>query len=181
MKIFKSMGVAALVIVSFILFIGAIIWCYISWDRYRKTTEAIRYQKEVCDTIQKAEGNFPMMISGFSKKELSKIHFYLQQGKLLVSDTVINFAAKDDGETQTLKFPFKKFNAADKLIVNIGNRYYVLSGYRYQARYNYGMFGPVDPCFCESKGFEKINGEPAGSGWLIKKYGLVDYQLPPWQ
>ncbi|MFC4211855.1 hypothetical protein ACFOWA_11715 [Pedobacter lithocola] len=180
MKILKSIGVAALGIAGAILLFFAIIWAFMALGRYTKTQEGIRYQKEVCDTIKTGKGNFPIVVNGFNKKELSKIHFYLQQGKLLIRDTTINYTAKDNGETQTLTLPFKQFDVTDRLIINVGKRYYVFSDYRYQAIYNYGMFGPVGPCFCGSNGFEKLNGAPAGSGWLIKKYGLLNYQLPQW-
>ena len=144
-----------------------------------KKKEAIRYQKEVCDTITTVDGNFPLWLSGFSKKDLTKIHFYLQHDKLLMKDTVISIVPKDNSESQTLNLPFEKFNISDKLIVYVGKRYYELSGFSYTAGYNYGMFGPVGPCDCKGGSYEKINGEPAGSGSLVKKYGLIDYPLPP--
>lgn len=178
-KIFKIIGIFIAVIVGVILLLFAFVWGSFEWNRYSKKKEAIRMQKEVCDTIKIVEGNFPIWLDGFSKKEMKEIHFYLQQGKLLTKDTVVSLLPKDINESQSLNLPFEKFNINDKLIVYVGKRYYVLSGFSYTARYNYGMFGPVGSCECRSGGYEKINGEPAGSGTLIKKYGLLDYQLPP--
>lgn len=65
----------------------------------------------------------------------------------------------------------------DQVIVKVSNRYFLLTGLSYRAKYNYGMFGPVGDCGCALDGFEKINGAGAGSGWLIKKYGLLNYPL----
>jgi len=179
-KIFKIIGLFIAVILGVILLFFAFIWGSFEWNRYSKKKEAIRYQKEVCDTIKTVGGNFPIWLQGFSKKELKEIHFYLQQGKLLTRDTVIGSVPNEAKiQSQTINLPFDKFNIDEKIIVYIGKRYYVLSGFSYTAGYNYGMFGPVGPCECRCGGYEKINGQEAGSGILIKKYGLVDYQLPP--
>lgn len=178
-KIFKIIGILVAVIIGLILLFFAFIWGSIEWNRYSKKKEAIRMQKEVCDTIKTVEGNFPIWLDGFSKKEMKEIHFYLQQGKLLTKDTVIGIVPNEDSESQKLNLPFEKFNINDKIIVNVGKRYYELSGYSYTAGYNYGMFGPVGSCECRGSSYEKINGESAGSGTLVKKYGLIKYQLPP--
>jgi len=178
-KIFKIIGILVAVIIGLILLFFAFIWGSIEWNRYSKKKEAIRMQKEVCDTITTVDGNFPLWLSGFSKRDLKEIHFYLQQGKLLTKDTVIGIVPNDDSESQTLNLPFEKFNINDKLIVYIGKRYYELSEFSYTAGYNYGMFGPVGSCECRGSSYEKINGESAGAGTLVKKYGLINYQLPP--
>lgn len=180
-KIFKFIGIFIAVIIVVILLFFAFVWGSIEWNRYSKKKEATRMQKEVCDTIKTVDGGFPIWLDGFSKKEMKEIHFYLQQGKLLTKDTVISLIPKDDSESQSLNLPFEKFGINDKLIVHIGKRYYELAGFSYTAGYNYGMFGPVGSCECRGSGYEKINGENAGAGTLIKKYGLLKYQLPPKQ
>lgn len=178
-KTLKIIGCVGAVLIALILFFVALFWGSIEWNKYSKRKDAARYQKAVCDTIKTVEGNFELTLDGFTKKELSNIHFYLQQDKLLIRDTLISFVPKDDDETQKINLPFDKFNIDDKLIVSVGKRYFVLSNYSYTARYNYGMFGPVGNCECRSNGFETLNGEQVGSGYLIKKYGWLDYQLPP--
>lgn len=178
MKVLKILGIATLLIIAILLLLIVFGWGSVALNSYSKKKEAIRYQKEVCDTIKTVQGNFPLKFDGFTKKELRKIHFYLQQDKLLIRDTVISFVPKNDDETQTINLPFNSFNIDNRLIVEAGKRYFVLSDYSYTAGYNYGMFGPVGSCECKSNGFKTLNGEPAGSGWLIKKYGLLNYQLP---
>ncbi|RZL25219.1 MAG: hypothetical protein EOO96_23155 [Pedobacter sp.] len=178
-KIFKIIGIFIAVIVGVILLLIAFFWGSIEWNRYSKKKEAIRMQKEVCDTITTVNGKFSIYLGGFSKKELKEIRFYLQQDKLLIKDTVVSAELNNKVELQTVIFPFEYFNINDKLIVYVGKRYYVLSGFSYTAGYNYGMFGPVGSCECRGGGYEKINGQDAGSGTLTKEYGLLDYQLPP--
>ena len=173
-KILKIIGIFIAVVIGLILLFVAFFWGSVKWNNYSKKQEAIRYQKEVCDTIKVVEGNFPITLNGFSNKELQKIHFYLQRDKLLVRDTVISIVFKDNDETQQVNLPFDKFNINDKLIVYVGKRYYELSGYSYIAGYNYGMFGPVGSCECRASGFKTINGKSTGFGYLIKKYGLLD-------
>ncbi|RZL25269.1 MAG: hypothetical protein EOO96_23045 [Pedobacter sp.] len=75
--------------------------------------------------------------------------------------------------------PFKVWDVRDWIIVVIKDRTYILAGFSYTAYYNYGMFGPVDSCHCGGSSYQNVNGRPAGSGWLFKKYGLLNYQLPP--
>lgn len=178
-KIFKIIGIFIAVIVGVILLLVAFVWGSFEWNRYSKKKEAIRMQKEVCDTIKTVDGKFSIYLGGFSKKELKEIRFYLQQDKLLTKDTVVSAEPNNQVELQTVIFPFEHFNINDKLIVYVGKRYYVLSGFSYTAGYNYGMFGPVGSCECRGGGYEKINGQDAGSGTLTKEYGLLDYQLPP--
>lgn len=178
-KIFKIIGIFIAVIVGVILLLIAFVWSSFEWNRYSKKKEAIRMQKEVCDTITTVDGKLPIWFDGFSKKELKRIHFYLQQGKSLARDTVVSIDPDNRDDLQTVIMPFENFNVKDKLIIYVGKRYYILSGFSYTAGYNYGMFGPVGSCECRGGGYEKINGEEAGSGTLIKKYGLVNYQLPP--
>ncbi|RZK13945.1 MAG: hypothetical protein EOO86_19445 [Pedobacter sp.] len=178
-KIFKIIAIFIAIIIGVILLLIAFVWGSFEWNRYSKKKEAIRMQKEVCDTITNVEGKFSIYLGGFAKKELKEIHFYLQQNKLLAKDTVVSAEPNDRVELQTVIMPFENFNVNDKLIVYIGKRYYVLWGFSYTAGYNYGMFGPVGPCECRGGSYEKINGKDAGSGTLIKKYGLIDYQLPP--
>jgi len=180
-KIFKIIGIFIAVIIALILLLVAFVWGSVEWNSYSKKKEAIRMQKEVCDTIKTVDGNFPIWLDGFDKKELKEIHFYLQQGKLLTKDAVVGSVLdKANTESQIVNLPFDKFNIDDKIIVFISKRYYVLSEFSYTAGYNYGMFGPVGPCECRGGGYEKINGKKDfGSGTLIKKYGLINYQLPP--
>jgi len=87
----------------------------------------------------------------------------------LTKDTIIIFVPNDDNETQTVNLPFDRLNTDDKLIVHLGKRYYLLAGFSYTARYNYGMFGPVGNRECKTSGFEHINGKPSLWGLLIKK------------
>lgn len=178
-RIFKVIGIVIAVIIGVILLFFAFFWGSIEWNRYSKKKEAIRHQKEVCDTITTVEGKFEIKVNGFTKKELKEIKFYLKRDKLMIRDTTINFVPPDDFETQTLIMPFDKLNINDWIIVVIAGRTYLLSDFNYTAGYNYGMFGPVGPCHCGTSGYEKVNGKPGGSGWLLKKYGLLDYQLPP--
>lgn len=178
-KIFKIIGIFIAVIIALVLLLVAFVWGSFEWNKYSKGKEAIRMQKEVCDTIKTVDGKFSIYLGGFDKKEIKDIKFYLQQGKLLTKDTVVSAEIDERVELQTVILPFDKFNIDDKIIVYIGKRYYILSGFSYTAGYNYGMFGPVGPCECRGGGYEKINEAEAGSGTLIKKYGLVDYQLPP--
>jgi len=177
-KIFKIIGILITVFIALILLFFGFIWGSIAWNRYSKKKEAIRYQKAVCDTIKTVQGNFEIMVNGFTNKEVKKINFYLQRNKRIVKDTTINFVGKDDRETQTLIMPFKEFNINDRIILVIKNRTYLLSGFSYMAVYNYGMFGPVGPCHCATSGYQNVNGKPGGSGLLLKNEGLVNYKLP---
>ncbi|WP_113654352.1 hypothetical protein [Pedobacter namyangjuensis] len=178
-KIFKVIAIFIAIIIGVILLLVAFVWGSVEWNQYSSKKEAIRMQKEVCDTITTVDGKLPIYLGGFSKKELKEIRFYLQQNKLLAKDTVVSAELNSQVELQTVILPFEHFNINDKLIVYVGKRYYVLSGFSYTAGYNYGMFGPVGSCECRGGGYEKINGQDAGSGTLIKKYGLINYQLPP--
>jgi len=178
-KIFKVIGILTLVVIGIILLLLAFVWGSIEWNRYAKKKEAIRYQKEVCDTMKTVDRKFEFTIDGFNKKEIKQVHFYLQQDKLIIKDSIVKVDIKPENDYQTVLLPFEKFRTTDRIIVNVGNRYFVLSGLNYRAQYKYGMLGPVGSCECEMAGFETLNGEPAGSGWLIKKYGLLNYQLPP--
>jgi len=178
-KIFKVIGICIAAIIGLILLFFAVIYCSIEWTRHSKKKEAIRYQKEVCDTMKSVQGNFPIKVNGFTKKELKKINFYLKRDNQIIRDTTVNFEPKDNYEIQEINMPFEEFNIKDIIIVVIKNRTYLLSGYTYNAFFNYGMFGPVGPCNCGTGGYENINGKPSGSGWLLKKEGLKNYQLPP--
>ncbi|RZL51238.1 MAG: hypothetical protein EOP00_00025 [Pedobacter sp.] len=178
-KIFKFILILIVVVVGLGLLLVAFVWGSMKWNRYSKEKEAIRYQKEVCDTIKTVDGKFEITFLDFSKKELNKIHFYLQKDKLLVKDTVVKVDYKNNPNSHTVPFPFKKFNIHDRIIVEIGKRYFVLSGINYVVYYNYGMFGPVGPCECGRSNFQIINGKPTGSGYVIKEFGLLNYQLPP--
>ena len=177
-KVYKIIGLVILVPVALGLLFFAFFLGSIEWSKYSKKRDAIIYQKEVCDTIKTIDGQFEMKFNSFSKKDLSKIHFYVKTNNLITRDTIVNFKPVDNAETQTILTPFKQLGINDELIVYVGERYYVLSGYRYTAYYNYGMFGPVGSCQCGGSGFQTINGDSAGSGWLIKKFGLVNYQMP---
>ncbi|WAC42577.1 hypothetical protein [Pedobacter sp. SL55] len=179
MKVLKILGIATLVFMAIIVLIIALIWGSIEWNRYSKKKEAIRYQKEVCDTIRTVVGNFELKVDGFMPKELKTIKFYLKRDQLIIRDTTINFTAENDLETQMLTIPFKIWDVKDWIIVVIKDRTYLLSGFSYIAYYNYGMFGPVGPCQCGGSSYQNVNGKPAGSGWLLKKEGLLNYQLPP--
>ncbi|TCD12103.1 hypothetical protein EZ449_03540 [Pedobacter frigidisoli] len=179
-KIFKVFVILIFVVIGIGLLLVAFVWGSMKWNRHSKEKEAIRYQKEVCDTIKTVDGKFEIKFLDFSKKELNKIHFYLQQDKLLVKDTVVKVDFKNNTYSNSVIFPFKNFNINDRIIVEIGKRYFILSGIKYKAYYNYGMFGPVGNRDCKNEGFETINGEPAGFGTLVKEFGLLNYQLPPW-
>lgn len=178
-KIFKVIGIGIALIIALILLFFAFIWGSIEWNRYSKKKEAIRMQKEVCDTIKTVQGNFEIKINGFTPKELKKISFYLKRDKLIIRDTTINFKAENDRETQTIIMPFEVLDIKDWIIVVIKDRTYLLSGFSYIAYYNYGMFGPVGACQCGGSSYQNVNGKPGGSGWLLKKEGLLNYQLPP--
>ncbi|RZL39907.1 MAG: hypothetical protein EOO93_31585 [Pedobacter sp.] len=178
-KIFKVIAIFIAVIIALILLLIAFVWGSVEWNHYSTKKEAIRMQKEVCDTIKTVDGKLTIYLDGFNKKELQKIHFYLQQDKVLTRDTVVSAEPNNNKDLQTIIMPFENFNVNDKIIVYVGKRFYVLSGFSYTAGYNYGMFGPVGSCECRGGGYEKINEKESGSGTLIKKYGLLDYQLPP--
>lgn len=178
-KILKIVGIGIAVVIGMILLLVAFFWGSVEWNRYSKKKEAARMQKEVCDTITTVQGNFEIKVNSFTANELKRINFYLQRNKHIIRDTTINFIPEDNYETQTILMPFKELNINDVIIVVIKNRTYLLSGYSYIAIYNYGMFGPVGNCECGASGYENINGKPAGSGWLLKSQGLLDYQLPP--
>jgi len=179
-KAFRFTGILICVIIGVCLLFFAFIWGSVKWSSYARKKEAIRYQKEVCDTIKTVDGKFEMTLSGFNKKELNKVHFYLQQDKFLIKDTILTVSFNSNTNSQNVILPFDKFNIHDRVIVEVADRYFVLSGISYVVYYNYGMFGPVGPCNCGRSNFEIINGKPAGSGYLIKDYGMLKYQLPPW-
>lgn len=178
-KVFKIIAILVAVLIALVLLFFGFIWGSIEWNRYSKKKEAIRMQKEVCDTIRNVQGNFKINVNGFTPKELKKIKFYLKRDKLIIRDTTINFTAENDGETQTVIMPFEALDIQDWIIVVIKDRTYLLSGFSYTAGYNYGMFGPVGPCECGGSSYQNVNGKPGGSGWLLKKEGLLNYQLPP--
>lgn len=178
-KAFKIIGILIAVCIALVLLFFGFIWGSIEWNRYSKKKEADRMQKEVCDTIKTVRGNFEINVNGFTPKELKKIKFYLKRDQSIIRDTTINFTAENDRETQTLIMPFEVLDIKDWIIVVIRDRTYLLSGFSYTAGYNYGMFGPVGPCGCGGSSYQNVNGEPGGSGWLLKKEGLLNYQLPP--
>ncbi|RYD79332.1 MAG: hypothetical protein EOP55_05010 [Sphingobacteriales bacterium] len=150
------------------------------WNRYSAEKEAIRYQKEVCDTIKTVLEPMQISLSGFKANELKEIRFYLQKGKLLTKDTVIKLNINPEYTAQDINLPFKTISVDDKIIVKAGNRYFTLAGIGYYAYYNYGMFGPVGGCHCGLSKFETINGKANYSGLLVKEQGMLNYQLPPW-
>ena len=85
-KIFKVIAIFIAVIIGVILLLVAFVWGSVEWNQYSSKKEAIRMQKEVCDTITTVDGKFSIYLGGFSKKELKEIRFYLQQGKLLAKN-----------------------------------------------------------------------------------------------
>lgn len=174
-KIFKIIGIAIISIIGIIVLLFVLFWGSVEFGNYTKRKEGIRYQKEVCDTIKTVQGNFPVEFRGFDEKELEQIHLYLEQDRRITRDTVV----KADIQSQSVLMPFDEFKTVDWIIVSVGNRYFTLSGFSYKGLYRYGMFGPTGSCECVPTGFEHINGKPKGYGYLIKKYGLLDYQLPP--
>lgn len=178
-KIFKVIAIFIAVIIGVILLLVAFVWGSVEWNQYSKKKEAIRMQKEVCDTIKTVEGNFGIEVNGFTKKELKEIRFYVKRDKFIIRDTTITFIPPDDSETQTIFMPFKEFKINDWIIMVIKNRTFLFSGFSYTAGYNYGMFGPVGKCECRPNGYGNVNGVPGGSGWLLKKEGILNYQLPP--
>ena len=177
-RIYKIIALVVLVPVAIVVLFFAFIWGSMEWTKYSSKREAIIHQKEVCDTIKTIDAHFEFKFDSFSKKDLSEIHFYIIKNRLIDRDTVINFKPADDFETQTISIQLDDLVISDELIVYVGKRYYILSDYQYVAYYNYGMFGPVGPCLCGGTGFQMLNGNPAGSGWLIKKFGLVNYKMP---
>jgi len=177
-KVFKVIGILVAVCVGLVLLFFAFVWGSLEWNRYSKKKEAIRMQKEVCDTITTTDGNFPLNVSGFTHQELKKIKFYQKRNKYVIKDTTIKFVPEKDQETQTVIMPFKLLHIKDEIIVVIANRTYLISGFSYIAAYNYGMFGPVGSCECRPTSYENVNGKPGGSGWLLKKEGMLNYQLP---
>lgn len=160
------------------LFLIVFLWGSVKWTKYSKGKEQIRYQKEVCDTIKTTTGPLQISISGFTEKELKKVHFYLREGEILKKDTLVKVNFNAEYNAQEVELPFKSFHVNNRVIVKVANKFFILSGIKYYAYYNYGMFGPVGSCQCGMGSFETINGKPAGSGWLIKKYGLLTDQLP---
>ena len=176
-KFFKIIGATILILICLLLLIMGLFWGNVKWGNYSKGKEAIRYQKEVCDTITTVNGKIDFILSGFSKKEIRQVRFYLVRNKLIMRDSVVKVDVNPIIEYQKVMLPFDKVSITDQVIVKAGNRYFQLTGLSYRAKYNYGMFGPVGDCECALNGFEKINGTMAGSGWLIKKHGLLNYPL----
>jgi len=176
-KIFKIIGATILTLICLLLLIVGLFWGNVKWNSYSKEKESIRYQKEVCDTMTTVNKKIDFVLDGFSKKETRQVRFYLVRNKLIVMDSVVKTDVKPAIGYQEVILPFDKINITDQVIVKAGNRYFLLSGLSYRAKYNYGMFGPVGDCECALDGFEKINGAAAGSGWLIKKYGLLNSPL----
>lgn len=101
----------------------------------------------------------------------------MQEGAVITKDTLVKVNFKPEYNAQEVELPFKSFHVNNRVVVKVANRYFIISGIKYYAYYNYGMFGPVGSCQCGMSSFETINGKPAGSGWLIKKYGLLNDQL----
>jgi hypothetical protein len=174
-KTFKSIGTTILILVCLLLAVLALFWGNVKWNNYSKEKESIRYQKEVCDTMTTVNRKIDFVLSGFSKKETKQVHFYLVRNKLILQDSVVKADVNPALEYQEVTLPFDKMSITDQVVVKVGNRYFLLTGLSYRAKYNYGMFGPVGDCECVLDGFEKVNGVAAGSGWLIKKYGLLNY------
>lgn len=178
-KIFKFIGIFIAIIIGLGLLLVGLVWGSFEWNRYSKKKEAAKLQKEVCDTITTVEGNFPIKVSDFTAKELKRIDFYLQRDKIIIEESVVDTITKVGTYATDVILPFKSLHVKDTIIVVIAGRTFTLSGFSYTAGYNYGMFGPVGKCECRGGSHENVNGEAVYSGWLVKKYGLVNYQLPP--
>ncbi|MCX2476235.1 hypothetical protein OQZ33_18015 [Pedobacter sp. MC2016-05] len=176
-KILKVVLILVAIVIAICLLLFGIIWASMEWNRYTKTKEKNRYQKEVCDTITTVNETVQLKIFGFKEKELKKVHFYLQQGKLLQKDTIMKVDFNPKYAAQDVLLPFKYFNKKDRVIVNVGDRYFVLSGIRHYASFNYGMFGPVGSCDCEMGNFEIINGKKDNSAMLTKEQGFLNDPL----
>ncbi|SDJ82115.1 hypothetical protein SAMN04487898_104356 [Pedobacter sp. ok626] len=174
-KILKNIGVTTLILICLLLLIIGLFWGNVKWNNYSKEKEAIRYQKEVCDTMTTVNRKIEFVLDGFSKKETKQVRFYLVRNKSIIRDSMVKADVNPAVEYQNVMLPFDKISIIDQVIVKAGNRYFLLTGLSYRAKYNYGMFGPVGDCECTLDGFEKINGTAAGYGWLIKKYGLLNY------
>lgn len=158
-KILKTLGmitiVGILVVVSFIL----IFWGIVNYGRYSKKREAISYQKEVCDTIKTIDNGFAVQPMGFKPKEVKTVLFQLLRDGKVRQEKSIAITPKMIRENENIVIPFKSFLRNDTIAVAINNRLYLLNGIDFIASHNWGMFGPVGSCFCESTGFRKINGK----------------------
>jgi hypothetical protein len=150
----------------------------ISWSRYSKKKEAIRYQREVCDTINFINDSIPLRLYGFTENEMKTLKYSrISKGKMRHSAT-ISLSKSSPLNNQNIIIPIQIFKT-DTLAITIANRLYFLSEMAFEARYNYGMTGPVGKCFCESIGFKKINGQltPTIPYPLNKESGITNFNL----
>jgi len=155
------------------------VWGTISYNRYSRTQDAIRYKKEVCDTISQIDERFSLALYGFESTKAKQLNYYLiRQGVIKKQELVLlSKSIKSHAREVSLNIPFLR---NDSIAIAIGDRFFLLTGVGYEARYNYGMTGPVGPCFCEATGFETLNGKPVNGFRVVLESdsGLREFPVP---
>jgi len=174
-KILKTLGMITTAgVIAVVLFI-LIFWGIVNYGRYSKKREAIAYQKGVCDTIKTITDGFAVQPTGFKPNEVKTILFQLIRNGKVRQEKLIGIMPKMIRKNENVTIPFNSFLKNDTITVSINNRLYLLNGIDFIASHNWGMFGPVGSCFCESTGFRKINGKEVSTPYnqLRKEEGKI--------
>lgn len=177
-RIIKILSICLLSLIGSLVLLCALMYGSISWSHYTKKKEAIRYQKEVCDTINFINDSIPVSLIGFKENEIKTLkYFRISKGKRHHAATIPLVNSQILGRLNIM-VPTQIFKT-DTLAITLDDRLYYLSEMSFEARYNYGMTGPVGKCFCEGTGFKKINGKLSSTIPYIlnKETGISNFKI----
>jgi hypothetical protein len=180
LKVLKYLGILVGAIIVVVLLFVLYIWGSITYNRYDKEKKAVVYQKKVCDTIKVINEKFEVALYGFTPTELKNVNFYVMGEGRVKQQKALETIGKPLVNDSDVVSPITRFLRTDTIVVRVAGRFYLLNEYSYSARYNYGMTGPVDPCFCDALGFGKLNNKPLVDPRIVlqKKEGYTHYMLP---
>ncbi|AIM35273.1 hypothetical protein KO02_00275 [Sphingobacterium sp. ML3W] len=178
-RLFRKLGFIISLLLGLVILFVALIFCIFLWGNYTMKKELVYYQKEVCDSIKIIKEEIDFRVVNFKPNEVKFIEFYLiRYGKL--HKTSSRFLEKELLDDEQIILPFN-FQRLDTIVVLVGNRYYLLSGFDYEARYqHYGMTGPIGDCECQFTGIKKMNNKIPNYQpiYLYKEDGITNYILP---
>lgn len=180
-KVLKVSGIVLLCVAGAFLLIVLVFFGSIRYGRYSKKKAAIAYQREVCDTMRYVAEIIEVQPHGFSLAEAKQLRVYVIGGGQVKQMAGVKVSPEVLKGKEYVTLPTPGLLTTDSVVVAIGQYSFVLSGISYIAGYNYGMFGPVGPCFCGSTGITRINGRQASAGgmlWLRKEDGDKGFVLP---
>ena len=179
-RVFKLIGITLSSLIGIIVLLAAIFWGLVKYGNYSSKKEAIRYQKEVCDTTKTVTESFNVVPADFKPGDINRLDFYIIRNGTIIKNKTVKITRNMLASQKPVEVPFISFLTTDTIAIAAGKRFYLLTGVSYYVRQNWGMFGPVSDCFCESDGFTKINGQAPTrpSIDLKKKDGIIDFKLP---